>query len=145
MCMVNSMINSKERKTLLPFERIVAPNCLASLNEGFQDTSIICLQRGSCLILLILSCSRVCSNRHGMIRKYGLNLCRQCFREYAPDIGFRKVILYCNPTISFRCCIVWRSNLSKNWNNAYPIKSVEFMQCIQDVSEELQPNCISKS
>merc|ERR1712018_642389 len=22
---------------------------------------------------------RACSNRHGMIRKYGLNLCRQCF------------------------------------------------------------------
>lgn len=26
-----------------------------------------------------------------MIRKYGLNICRQCFREYAKDIGFRKV------------------------------------------------------
>ena len=33
---------------------------------------------------------RVCSNLHGLIRKYGLNLCRQCFREYAPDIGFKK-------------------------------------------------------
>eukprot|EP00794_Sanderia_malayensis_P017675 gene17675-19437_t len=33
---------------------------------------------------------RVCSNRHGLIRKYGLNICRQCFREYAPDIGFKK-------------------------------------------------------
>jgi small subunit ribosomal protein S29e len=28
---------------------------------------------------------RVCSNRHGLIRKYGLNLCRQCFRQYAND------------------------------------------------------------
>ncbi|GAB0088183.1 40S ribosomal protein S29 [Sergentomyia squamirostris] len=36
-------------------------------------------------------CCRACSNRHGLIRKYGLNLCRQCFREYANDIGFKKV------------------------------------------------------
>uniref|UniRef100_A0A9L0T8X5 Small ribosomal subunit protein uS14 n=2 Tax=Equus TaxID=9789 RepID=A0A9L0T8X5_HORSE len=34
---------------------------------------------------------RVCSNRHGLIRKYGLNMCRQCFRQYAKDIGFVKV------------------------------------------------------
>uniref|UniRef100_A0A3P8Y3W3 Small ribosomal subunit protein uS14 n=1 Tax=Esox lucius TaxID=8010 RepID=A0A3P8Y3W3_ESOLU len=33
---------------------------------------------------------RVCSNRHGLIRKYGLNMCRQCFRQYANDIGFVK-------------------------------------------------------
>lgn len=35
--------------------------------------------------------SRVCSNGHAIIRKYGLNICRQCFREYATDIGFVKV------------------------------------------------------
>jgi hypothetical protein len=35
----------------------------------------------------------VCSNGHGIIRKYGLNICRQCFREYANDIGFIKVSL----------------------------------------------------
>ncbi|KAI4802191.1 40S ribosomal protein S29 [Gymnodraco acuticeps] len=34
---------------------------------------------------------RVCSNRHGLIRKYGLNMCRQCFRQYAKDIGFCKL------------------------------------------------------
>lgn len=34
---------------------------------------------------------RVCSNQHGLIRKYGLNMCRQCFRVYAKDIGFMKV------------------------------------------------------
>lgn len=33
---------------------------------------------------------RVCGNQHGLIRKYGLNVCRQCFREYAKDIGFIK-------------------------------------------------------
>ncbi|MCH2267774.1 MAG: 30S ribosomal protein S14 [Candidatus Thalassarchaeum betae] len=25
-----------------------------------------------------------------MIRRHGLRLCRQCFREVAPDIGFKK-------------------------------------------------------
>uniref|UniRef100_A0A061RP44 Small subunit ribosomal protein S29e n=1 Tax=Tetraselmis sp. GSL018 TaxID=582737 RepID=A0A061RP44_9CHLO len=34
---------------------------------------------------------RVCGNQHGLIRKYGLNICRQCFREYAKDIGFQKM------------------------------------------------------
>ncbi|CAK9234485.1 unnamed protein product [Sphagnum jensenii] len=34
---------------------------------------------------------RVCGNSHGMIRKYGLNTCRQCFRIYSKDIGFVKV------------------------------------------------------
>ncbi|KAH8953266.1 hypothetical protein BDL97_02G156700 [Sphagnum fallax] len=33
---------------------------------------------------------RVCGNSHGMIRKYGLNTCRQCFRIYSKDIGFVK-------------------------------------------------------
>jgi small subunit ribosomal protein S29e len=33
---------------------------------------------------------RVCSNQGAIIRKYGLNICRQCFREYANDIGFIK-------------------------------------------------------
>ncbi|XP_044527177.1 40S ribosomal protein S29-like [Gracilinanus agilis] len=38
----------------------------------------------------IRSC-RVFSNRHGLIRKYGLNMCRQGFRQYAKDIGFIKL------------------------------------------------------
>ncbi|VDK72285.1 unnamed protein product [Cylicostephanus goldi] len=37
--------------------------------------------------------TRVCSNHHGLIRKYGLDMCRRCFREYAKDIGFKKVRL----------------------------------------------------
>ncbi|KAF7542245.1 hypothetical protein G7Z17_g11749 [Cylindrodendrum hubeiense] len=35
---------------------------------------------------------RVCKHKAGLIRKYDLNLCRQCFREKAKDIGFNKVI-----------------------------------------------------
>ena len=35
--------------------------------------------------------SRVCTHPAGLIRKYGLNICRQCFREKSSDIGFTKV------------------------------------------------------
>ncbi|KAL2457346.1 F-box domain containing protein [Forsythia ovata] len=34
---------------------------------------------------------RVCGNPHGLIRKYGLMCCRQCFRSNAKEIGFIKV------------------------------------------------------
>ncbi|CAK1361819.1 unnamed protein product [Cercospora beticola] len=34
---------------------------------------------------------RVCTHKAGLVRKYGLNICRQCFREKAADIGFTKV------------------------------------------------------
>ncbi|KAI9881156.1 MAG: 40S ribosomal protein S29 [Pleopsidium flavum] len=33
---------------------------------------------------------RACAHQAGLIRKYGLDLCRQCFREKAHDIGFLK-------------------------------------------------------
>ncbi|KAL4811170.1 ribosomal protein S14p/S29e-domain-containing protein [Aspergillus unguis] len=33
---------------------------------------------------------RVCAHRAGLIRKYGMDICRQCFREKASDIGFFK-------------------------------------------------------
>ena len=38
-----------------------------------------------------LICSRVCAHKQGLIRKYGLMICRQCFRERSADIGFQKV------------------------------------------------------
>ncbi|EEH38080.2 hypothetical protein PAAG_01001 [Paracoccidioides lutzii Pb01] len=34
---------------------------------------------------------RVCAHKAGLIRKYGLLVCRQCFREKASDIGFIKI------------------------------------------------------
>lgn len=34
---------------------------------------------------------RVCTARQGLIRKYGLNICRRCFREQAEKIGFQKL------------------------------------------------------
>ncbi|ODQ63963.1 ribosomal protein S14 [Nadsonia fulvescens var. elongata DSM 6958] len=33
---------------------------------------------------------RITNNRNALIRKYGINLCRQSFREKAADIGFVK-------------------------------------------------------
>ncbi|KAI0442313.1 40S ribosomal protein S29-like protein [Xylaria telfairii] len=33
---------------------------------------------------------RICAHRAGLVRKYGLDLCRQCFREQANRIGFIK-------------------------------------------------------
>lgn len=34
---------------------------------------------------------RRCDNTHGVIHKYGLHMCRQCFRDNAFKIGFQKV------------------------------------------------------
>jgi len=31
-----------------------------------------------------------CGRTRSHISKYGLNLCRQCFREHAEDIGFKQ-------------------------------------------------------
>ena len=34
------------------------------------------------------------ANQKAIIRKHHLDICRQCFRERANDIGFVKVIIY---------------------------------------------------
>ena len=34
------------------------------------------------------------ANPHAIIRKYHLDMCRQCFRERALDIGFKKVYYF---------------------------------------------------
>jgi ribosomal protein S14 len=47
--------------------------------------------KGSADGVVVVSRSRVCTHPAGLIRKYGLLLCRQCFREKATDIGFLKV------------------------------------------------------
>lgn len=43
------------------------------------------------LLTTLRNYSRVCTHPAGLIRKYGLNICRQCFREKSQDIGFIKV------------------------------------------------------
>ena len=34
-------------------------------------------------------CDR-CGRMRGIVRRYGMHLCRQCFREIAPELGFKK-------------------------------------------------------
>ncbi|KAM2913694.1 hypothetical protein COP2_044316 [Malus domestica] len=48
---------------------------------------------------------RVCGNPHGLIRKYALMCCRQCFRSNAKEIGFIKW-----PPKSFRLSPGLRAN-----------------------------------
>lgn len=33
---------------------------------------------------------RFCGTARGLIRKYRLNICRRCLRDYGEQIGFRK-------------------------------------------------------
>lgn len=37
----------------------------------------------------VKGCER-CGRKRGIIRRYGLHLCRQCFREVARELGFKK-------------------------------------------------------
>jgi small subunit ribosomal protein S14 len=36
-----------------------------------------------------VGCER-CGRKRGVVRRYGLRVCRQCFREIAFEMGFRK-------------------------------------------------------
>ena len=76
--------------------------------------------------------SRVCSNRHGLIRKYGLNMCRQCFRQYASDIGFKKVPISTNDCIignSIMCDILQWTNYFFRWTK--PLRILQDMLLLQ--------------
>jgi small subunit ribosomal protein S29e len=33
---------------------------------------------------------RVCKGTAGIIKKYGMNICRRCFKDQALQMGFRK-------------------------------------------------------
>ncbi|KAF2748403.1 hypothetical protein M011DRAFT_400804 [Sporormia fimetaria CBS 119925] len=56
---------------------------------------------------------RVCTHQAGLIRKYGLNICRQCFREKAADIGFVKVRWIRTP----------KEDCVKRWHKAQEMES----------------------
>ena len=32
----------------------------------------------------------LCDRKRGLVRRYDLNMCRQCFRDRATDLGFKK-------------------------------------------------------
>ena len=52
--------------------------------------------------MLRLCYSRVCSSQTGIIRKYHIFMCRQCFRDQAHLIGFRKVRLPSALSVKYR-------------------------------------------
>lgn len=34
---------------------------------------------------------QICGRKQGLVRRYNIMLCRQCFRDYAAKIGFKKM------------------------------------------------------
>ena len=34
---------------------------------------------------------QLCGREQGLVRRYNIYLCRQCFREWAPTMGFKKM------------------------------------------------------
>lgn len=71
--------------------------------------------------LFIALDSRVCGNPHGLIRKYGLMCCRQCFRSNAKEIGFIKVKI-----ISSLTKITPDLLQGVNWLFCFSVKSPSF-------------------
>ena len=76
-------------------------------------------------------CDRFCldcsANPSAIIRKYHLDMCRQCFRERAGDIGFIKVSAWIEVKI-----LVWSTNsnsmcyfstIRRQWNSNFPWQS----------------------
>ncbi|KAH9084710.1 hypothetical protein Ae201684P_001950 [Aphanomyces euteiches] len=52
--------------------------------------SFICVPALQQLQAVKFSHCRACATTRGVISKYGLNMCRRCFRERATQIGFVK-------------------------------------------------------
>ena len=78
--------------------------------------------------MIILFCSRVCGNVHGLVRKYNIMCCRQCFRIYSKDIGFVKVNSRENSQIP-RDFILLREIISTIWG---VIEVLSPMICLSD-------------
>ncbi|MBP2146538.1 small subunit ribosomal protein S14 [Methanofollis sp. W23] len=34
---------------------------------------------------------QICGRKQGLVRRYNIMFCRQCFREWAPKMGFKKM------------------------------------------------------
>ena len=79
---IHARLNRLMRPSLISGKTILV--CFMPWEHAFTNIE----PRGANLALLP---SRVCANHHGVMRKYGLMVCRRCFREYAKDIGFLKV------------------------------------------------------
>ncbi len=54
-------------------------------NKNSNKVKVLAAQKGK----NIRRCKR-CGSTKGLIRKYGLYICRRCFREIANELGFFK-------------------------------------------------------
>ncbi|MQL84822.1 hypothetical protein Taro_017347 [Colocasia esculenta] len=104
---------------------------------------------------------RVCGNPHGLIRKYGLMCCRQCFRSNAKEIGFIKypqdavsivakaLLCFNNATVYKNCDDQFRLtpggvlNVSRNATDAFcsgPCKAETqlVLRCIDQILSNFQ-------
>ena len=89
---------------VISLEPNIALTCYIFFLDGIlaKDYLIGCTHdafayKKTCILILwiyFVWISRVCGNPHGLIRKYGLMCCRQCFRSNAKEIGFIKVSFY---------------------------------------------------
>ncbi|KAF7713650.1 Uncharacterized protein PECH_001122 [Penicillium ucsense] len=74
---------------------------------------------------------RVCTHRAGLIRKYGMNICRQCFREKSTDIGFNKVRFF--PLQIRRPRYIPNNTRAKRWH-----RHVQLLQPIRRYEHRLK-------
>ena len=75
---------SKEKETYTYDELVHTKN--PPLDIFFEDKPLL---TGQTSFGRKVGCAR-CGRKRGIVRKYGLHLCRQCFREIAPELGFKK-------------------------------------------------------
>jgi small subunit ribosomal protein S29e len=71
--------------------------------------------------------SRLCAHQAGLIRKYGLDLCRQCFREKSAAIGFVKVMCLTSRRPLWLLC---NSTHVHRTDNAAPSRHISSFFCL---------------
>lgn len=76
----------------------------------------------SLVLAVLTSPSRVCTHPAGLIRKYGLLICRQCFREKSQDIGFIKVGIVMTYTITVLTPNSTDKRVNQQWGFRYCTK-----------------------
>ncbi|KAJ3115925.1 Alcohol O-acetyltransferase [Phlyctochytrium bullatum] len=79
-----------KRKKFLERNRVAASKCRQKKKMWMQELEQKSTELTERNKELHLTVSQL-KEEAGLIRKYGLNICRQCFREYSKDIGFLKV------------------------------------------------------
>jgi len=55
---------------------------MANIKADSKQTKVFGRGSHGCLL---------CGRKQGLVRRYNINFCRQCFREWAPRMGFKKL------------------------------------------------------